>query len=124
MNPIILWIGFLLSFIFAIYWVIRRRRKIKRETFNDESTLKYTKTQILGILGIVLFLMPIFLIVFSNLVRGVLILTLVFFRLIHIPELMISALIAVIVPFLYFLMLIGTYIVAEFIWPKKEILKS
>ena len=42
----------------------------------------------------------------------------------YIPELMVSILITLILPVLYFFMFIGIYIVAEFIWPKKEILKS
>jgi hypothetical protein len=116
-EPMVAVISSALFFMVSIYWLIRRRIYLKRRRTRG----KYSKTQIFGIVGILLFLIPIFVIVLSNLVRGIMVLMLLAFSFLQLPNQFISVAISILIPGLYSLLFIGLYLIGEFVWPKKEL---
>ncbi len=123
-EPIVAMISWALFFILAIAWIIRRRIIRERQRSGLNANHRYTKTQIFGIAGIILFLMPIFLVIFSNLLRGLMISILIVFRALQLPEYIISVLASILVPFLYILMFVALYLFVEFVWPKRKVLEA
>lgn len=103
---------------FYIYWWRGKRRANNPELYNKEN--RYKPTQIAGATCIVLFLVPIFYSVAANLLKGLFALLLVFFRMIHIPEFIISLIMYILVPAGVFGIIIGTYHVCSLIWPKRR----
>lgn len=120
----IILIGFISSLILSVYWILKRRQNRRKHRNQSEQKMAYSKMQIFGIASILLFLMPIFFTVFTQLVRGILILSLFLFRIVNIPEIAVSILIALLIPCLYFLVFIGLYVVGEYVWPKKSIVEA
>jgi hypothetical protein len=103
---------------FYIYWWRDKRRNTNPDSFRKDH--KYTPFQIAGAVGIVLFLGPIFYGIAANLLKGLLSLVLLFLRMIHLPEFLISYIMYILLPAGVFAIIIGTYHACEFIWPKKR----
>lgn len=78
------------------------------------------KTQMFGIPGILLFLCPIFFWVIPCLCKGALILILNIYRMLLVPEGVISLGLYALIPGIYFIMIAGTYFTYEYIWPEKK----
>ena len=116
-NHLIYLIGFILAIGFSIFWIIQRRKKRKREQHKSN----YSAVQIFGIVGILLFLLPIFFLVISNLLRGILFISFLIFRFLHFPDILVNVLMYILLPVSFFIMIIGTYLICEFIWPQKTI---
>ena len=108
-------VGFAVTSLSSIIFWIKKRKKTL------DTTGKYTATQILGILGIIVFLLPTFLLILFNLSRGILILVLFLFRLIHLPEQLVSIIISCFFGILFSLSFVSLFIVGRYIWPKKKV---
>ena len=114
---------FPLGLLFFIAWIIRRRKIRKKKIEVNKLTLKkpYTTSQIFGIIGILIFILPIFLSVGSILQKGLYILVLLLFVLIEFPNT-----VAIILKTLYFVsttfcLFSGVYLVCEMMWPKRNV---
>ncbi len=117
-----MWSFFALTTIISIIWLIRKnKRKGKQEI---TATEKYTTAQIFGMFGIIVFLLPIFLTVLFELTRGVLILLIFIFRVIHLPDQLLSVIISIIYGILFSLSLILLFPIGKYIWPKKKEIKA
>ena len=104
----------------SIFWILQRRKKRKSvQNQNLKHQLYYSTTQIHGIVGILLFLLPIFFLVISNLLRGILFLSFFIFRFLHFPDSLVNFLMYILLPVSFFITIIGTYLICEFIWPQK-----
>jgi Ca2+/Na+ antiporter len=113
-------LSLLLSLILFLVWLFRRRVKIKEERAVElEKSGSYTTAQVFGIIGIFVFMLPIFYIVMSNLAKGVLFLLFFLFGLIPFPKLIRSLLEFIAGTSVNFIVLTGTYLLCEFIWPQK-----
>ena len=120
-NGLIYLVGCLSAIIFSgfyIYWWRDKQRA--RNPVSSSKDYRYTPIQIGGAVCIVIFLVPIFYGVASNLFKGLFTLILIFLRIIHIPEFIISLIMYILVPIGVFGIIIGTYHVCSLIWPKKK----
>ena len=113
-------ISLLLSIVLFLVWLFRRRVKLKEErTVKLEKSASYTTAQVFGIIGIFIFMLPIFYIVMSNLAKGALFLFFFLFGLIPFPKLIRSLLELIAGTGVNFMVFTGTYLLCEFIWPQK-----
>jgi len=110
-----------LALIFFIVWVVRRRIKRKKEIKTNRLVKRpYTTYQTLGILGILLFLLPIFWVVGVMLQKGLLLLFILLFGWIKIP-ILITLLKAIFFISTSFLLFVCVYLVCALIWPNRYI---
>jgi ABC-type Fe3+ transport system permease subunit len=119
----VLLISFALSICISVLWIVRRHKVRNREKSESLKKGSYSAGQIFGIICIILFLIPIFLVVFSNLIKGIMILILMLFQFVKLPEQINSLAVSIILPCLYSLMFLTIYILSVFIWPKKKEMK-
>lgn len=117
-DPRIIPIALLLSFILFIVWVIRRRIKI-RALKNKDFKGSFSALQIFGIIGIIVFMLPLFFIVASYLARGVVFILFFLFSLFHFPETIKLIFQCITYTGMLFGTFAGTYYLCEKIWPKK-----
>jgi len=110
----------ILSTVIFLVWMFRRRAK-RRAEFAEKSgaTGSYTTTQVLGIIGILVFIFPIFLSVMCYLGKGALLLFFFLLAFFPLPELIRSLVTGVFVCAVYIMIYSGTYILCEYIWPKR-----
>ena len=113
---------FFLAILFTIVWIIRRR-KIRREEIKAKNLEKrpYNTLQVFGMIGIIVFILPIFWAVGVMLQKGLYILAILLFGWIGLPNTI--SIIAKSIFFLstYFLLFYGVFFVCEFMWPKRYI---
>ena len=117
-NPSIFILGFCISLCASFLWIYRRRKKNNLNRTKAQGS--YTTTQIFGILGIIFFMFPMFWTIITQLVKGIFVLLILLCGFLHFPDTLES-----IVIFLYqmasiFFTIIGSYLVCEFMWPKKH----
>ncbi len=115
--------------ILTVVWVIKRRRARAARADEagqgaDANTGQYTTGQVLGIAGIILFLVPIFLAVALNLARGGLILFPFLFRAFHLPQPVETALLTLCSVAATFTALSLSYLLCEAVWPEKGVPRS
>lgn len=103
----------------AILWIFKRRSDRKKGLVHA-SKGRYSTLQIFGIVGILFFLLPIFYTAISYLNKGALILILFVFGLVHVPKLLVTLIMYVLIPAAFFINIAGSYMLCEYIWPKKE----
>ena len=110
---------FPLALIFFIVWIVRRRKK-RNEKIKANGLVKkpYTTSQIFGIIGILVFMLPISWIVVVMLQKGLYLLFILLFGWIKLQIISII-LKTIFFVFTLFLMFAGVYFVCEFIWPKR-----
>jgi len=118
-------ISLISAVILTIVWVIKRRRT--RAAKDDEAGQgadatggQYTTGQLLGIVGIILFLGPIFLAVSLNLARGGMILFAFLFKALHLPQPIETALLTLCSVAATFTALSFSYLLCEAVWPEKR----
>ncbi len=109
------------SIVLIFWWRSKRRNKI--DSIQSINT-KYTGLQKLGMICIIVFLVPIFFLIFSYIAKGAVILFIFLFQLIRIPESVILPLLYIIYTATIIMALFGTYYTCEFIWPKKYEIKE
>ena len=116
---------FLLAILFTIVWIIRRR-KIRRKEIKAKNLEKrpYTTLQIFGIIGILVFILPIFWAVGAMLQKGLYILAILLFGWVELPKTI--SMIPKTIYFLstMFLLFSGVYHVCEMMWPKRYLDRS
>ena len=114
----------LLALTFFIIWIVRRRKK-RNEEINASGLVKkpYTTSQIFGIIGILVFMLPISWIVVVMLQKGLYLLFILFFGWIKL-QIISTILKSIFFVSTFFLMFAGIYLVCEFIWPKRFINKE
>lgn len=120
-NYLIYAIGMIIAVGLSIYWIIKRRKKQKG--LQDPQALSqgsYSGAQKLGIVGLILFIIPVIFIFNSYIMMGIGTLLLIIFRLISLPDIIVHGLMYVVVPMSYCVAIIGTYWICEFIWPQKS----
>lgn len=117
MNPLVYTIGFLFAVALSIYGIrqIRKRRKVK--TFPGT---RYSISQKFGILGIIVILLPLFLVVILNLIRGGMLLFIIVLNLIPLPESAVNGLANFFQSFSVFFAITGTYYLCSILWPNKD----
>ncbi len=118
MIPALYIIGILFGFIGTFCWI--KKIRIKRRK-NIQPGGKYSNSQIFGIIGIVVFLIPLFFVVISTLVRGAFFLLSMVSNLIQMP----NSITAVIMNFLYpfsgiLFTITGAYYFCSLVWPVKR----
>ena len=115
---------FPLALIFFIVWIVRRRKKRNEEIKANGLVKKpYTTSQIFGIIGILVFMLPISWIVVVMLQKGLYLLFILLFGWIKLQIISII-LKTIFFVFTLFLMFAGVYFVCEFIWPKRYLDKA
>ncbi len=117
-NPAVYIIGFILSIGSSFYWIYKRRKQ--SSSSSNSSQARYTKTQILGILGIIFFMFPIFWIIITQLVKGLMVFLLLLFGFLHLSDTIENILIFIFQLASIFITIIGSYLVCEIVWPKKQ----
>jgi hypothetical protein len=106
---------------FFILWLVRRRKKRREEILTNKLVKRpYTTIQIFGIIGILVFIVPIFWAVGVMLQKGLLLLFILFFSWIRLP-IIITILKEILVASTLFLLIAGVYLVCEFIWPNRYV---
>jgi len=111
----------LLALTFFIVWIVRRRKK-RREAIRANRLVKkpYATSQIFGIIGILVFILPIFWAVGVMLQKGLLFFFFLFFSWIRVP-IIINTMKTIFVFSNLFLLFAGVYLVCEFIWPNRYV---
>ncbi len=120
-NFLIYTIGMIIAVGLSIYWIMKRRKKQK--SLQDPQSLNqgsYSDAQKLGIVGLILFIIPVMFIFNSYIMMGIGTFLLTIFRLINLPDFIVHGVMYVVIPMSYFVAIIGTYWITEFIWPKKS----
>jgi hypothetical protein len=110
-----------LALTFFIVWIIRRRKK-RKETIKSNGLVKktYTTSQIVGIIGILVFILPIFWVVGVMLQKGIHLLFILIFGWIKLP-IFIIPLKTIFFDSTLFLLFVFVYLVCEFIWPNRYV---
>ena len=110
---------FPLALIFFIVWIVRRRKK-RNEKIKANGLVKkpYTTSQIFGIIGILVFMLPISWIVVVMLQKGLYLLFILLFGWIKL-QIISTILKTIFFVSTTFLMFTGVYLVCEFIWPNR-----
>lgn len=106
--------------ILVIIWVVRRRKIKRKYSETDREKTKYTTIQIFGIIGILFFLLPIFWIVASALIKGIYILIILLIGWIELPTSVSTILKSITKGILMFLSFSGIYLICELLWPKRN----
>lgn len=113
-----------LALILFIIWIVRRRKKrIEEIKANRLIKRPYTTNQIFGIVGILIFLLPIFWIVGVMLQKGLLFLFILLFGWIKLP-IILTTLKAIFIVSTSFLLFACVYLVCELIWPKRYVAEA
>ncbi len=118
--PGVLIICILFSVCASIFYISRRRKRIKKESGLNVKLQPYSISQKFGILGIILFMLPIFLTLFLYLSKAILILFSFFFRMLHVPEILYTTFMYIVIAVGYSFIIIGAYLLCEIVWPKRN----
>ena len=112
---------FLLAITFFIILIVRRRKKRREEIWTNGLVKRpYTTSQIFGIIGILVFILPIFWAVGVMLQKGLLLLFILFFGWITIPIIN-TILKSIFLVSTCFFLFAGVYLVCEFLWPNRYV---
>ncbi len=110
-------IGCIVAVASAFFWIYKRHKMNKSYIENND---RYTKLQLFGIAGIILFMFPISWIILAQLSKGLILLLFLFFGFLHLPDSISNILISFYQLISLFFIIIGSYLVCEIIWPKKQ----
>ena len=115
-----------LALLFFIAWIIWRRKIRRKKIKVNKLTLKkpYTTIQIFGIIGILLFILPIFWSVGVMLQKGLYLLIIFFIGWIGLPETVVMVIKTIYFVSTWFCLFSGVYLVCEMMWPKRTVDKS
>ena len=115
------WLVFISTLVLFIVWIIRRRKKLKEEIKNNRLAKKpYNTSQIFAIIGILVFLVPIFWVIGVMLQKGLIFLFILFFGWISSPTIIIVLKTIFLISTL-FLLFTGVYLVCELVWPNRYV---
>ena len=113
-----------LALTFFIIWIVRRRKKRNAEIKANGLVKKpYTTSQIFGIIGILVFMLPISWIVVIMLQKGLYLLFILLFGWVKLAVIIIPMK-AIFFVSTTFLLFASVYLVCEFMWPKRYIDKK
>ena len=121
-NPKIFPLSIILAIVAFIIWVIIHRIKLKSS--NNEIRQSYTGLQILGMIGIVVFMAPLFFVIVSSVAQGCLFILFFLFSLVPFPEIVKLIFQFTTYSIMTFCIFSGTYYLCEKIWPKRSVLNE
>lgn len=107
-----------LSVVIVVVWIGRRRRA--RKSVETRPLEPYTPAQRMGIIGIVMFLLPVFVIVLLNLWKPLLIALTWVFDHVDLPPVVEAIVRAVVACCILTSSWMGTYLLCEYIWPQRR----
>lgn len=114
---------FLLALILFFGWIVRRRKNRRREIEAKKLEKRpYTTSQIFGIIGILIFILPIFWAVVVMLQKGLFLLFILLFGWIE-SQLVNIVIKTIFLVFTSFFMFLGVYLICELMWPKRYLEK-
>ena len=118
-HPILSTVGFMLVIGSSILCICKRR---KRRRLNNSivNQGRYTKIQILGILGVIFFMFPVSWITLTYLLKGAMLLLLLIIGFLRLPETIKNSVILLFQLASIFITIMGLYFVCEIVWPKKQ----
>jgi len=114
-----------LTILFFITWIIRRRIiRRKRIKVDKLEKRQYTTSQIFGIIGILIFILPIFYVVGVMLQKGLYVLYILLFGWVEFPNTVGMTIKTIFFVLTTFLLYTGVYVVCEMMWPNRFIDKA
>lgn len=112
-----------LALLLFIAWIFWRRKIRKKKMKVNKLTFKkpYTAIQIFGIIGILLFIVPVFWSVGVMLQKGLYVLVILFFGWIELPVTAVMVIKTIYFVSTLFFLFSGVYLICEMMWPKRTV---